>query len=223
MLSEILNIKPGLTSIIGSGGKTTLMYKLAKELSASEKVIICTFTKIYKPEHIITPIDPSEEDIKNALSTNSCICVGKLSTDEKLTMPDISVEILLKYANYVISEADGSRGLPLKAHRDYEPVIHRKPVNTIQVLGISGINKKIKDACHRPETYAETAGASITDEVTPKMAAYVVKKEGLCDVLIINQVENDDNMKDAEKIADYLDIPVYAGEIMKGDLICLQS
>ena len=222
MLSEILNINPGLTSIIGSGGKTTLMYSLAKELSASKKVIICTFTKIYKPEHIITLTDPSEEDIKNALLANNCICVGKLSTEEKLTMPDIPVEILLKYADYVISEADGAKGLPLKAHRHYEPVIHRKPVNTIQVLGISGINKKIKDVCHRPETYAEIAGASINDKVTPEMAARVVKREGLCDTLIINQVENDDNMKDAEKIAAYLDIPVFAGEIRKGDLICLR-
>lgn len=222
MLSEILKIKPGLTSIIGSGGKTTLMYSLAKELSASKKVIICTFTKIYKPEHIITLTDPSEEDIKNALLANNCICVGKLSTEEKLTMPDIPVEILLKYADYVISEADGAKGLPLKAHRHYEPVIHRKPVNTIQVLGISGINKKIKDVCHRPKTYAEIAGASINDKVTPEMAARVVKREGLCDTLIINQVENDDNMKDAEKIAAYLDIPVFAGEIRKGDLICLR-
>lgn len=222
MLSEILKIKPGLTSIIGSGGKTTLMYSLAKELSASKKVIICTFTKIYKPEHIITLTDPSEEDIKNALLANNCICVGKLSTEEKLTMPDIPVEILLKYADYVISEADGAKGLPLKAHRHYEPVIHRKPVNTIQVLGISGINKKINDVCHRSEIYAETAGASINDKVTPEMAARVVKREGLCDTLIINQVENYDNMKDAEKIAAYLDIPVFAGEIRKGDLICLR-
>ena len=95
-------------------------------------------------------------------------------------------------------------------------------MNTIQVLGISGINKKIKDVCHRPETYAEIAGASINDKVTPEMAARVVKREGLCDTLIINQVENDDNMKDAEKIAAYLDIPVFAGEIRKGDLICLR-
>ena len=50
----------------------------------------------------------------------------------------------------------------------------------------------------------------------------MVKREGLCDTLIINQVENDDNMKDAEKIAAYLDIPVFAGEIRKGDLICLR-
>ena len=33
MILEVLNIKKGLTSIIGSGGKTSLMYALAKELS----------------------------------------------------------------------------------------------------------------------------------------------------------------------------------------------
>ena len=33
MISDILDIKKGITSIIGSGGKTTLMYVLAEELS----------------------------------------------------------------------------------------------------------------------------------------------------------------------------------------------
>ena len=47
MLSDILDIKKGITAIIGSGGKTTLMIKLAKELSQKGKVIICTTTHIY--------------------------------------------------------------------------------------------------------------------------------------------------------------------------------
>ena len=63
MISDILNIKRGLTSIIGSGGKTSLMYDLAEELSAESRVIVCTTAKIYAPEHIITLYDPSEEEI----------------------------------------------------------------------------------------------------------------------------------------------------------------
>ena len=43
-LAELLNIQRGLTAITGSGGKTTLLYALARELSAEARVIVCTTT-----------------------------------------------------------------------------------------------------------------------------------------------------------------------------------
>ena len=89
MISDILNIKRGLTSIIGSGGKTSLMYALAEELSAESRVIVCTTAKIYAPEHIITLYDPSEEEIKRSLYKNGLICVGKAAENGKLILPDI--------------------------------------------------------------------------------------------------------------------------------------
>lgn len=46
-LAELLNIQRGLTAITGSGGKTTLLYALARELSAEARVIVCTTTHIY--------------------------------------------------------------------------------------------------------------------------------------------------------------------------------
>ena len=42
-LSEALQIRPGVTAIIGGGGKTTLMERLAHELSGKARVIVCTF------------------------------------------------------------------------------------------------------------------------------------------------------------------------------------
>ena len=41
-LAELLNIQRGLTAITGSGGKTTLLYALARELSAEARVIVCS-------------------------------------------------------------------------------------------------------------------------------------------------------------------------------------
>ena len=46
-LSEALQIRPGVTAIIGGGGKTTLMERLAHELSGKARVIVCTTTHIY--------------------------------------------------------------------------------------------------------------------------------------------------------------------------------
>ena len=51
-LSAALCIRPGVTAIIGSGGKTTLLYALARVLSADARVLVCTTTHILPPEHM---------------------------------------------------------------------------------------------------------------------------------------------------------------------------
>ena len=45
-LSELLNIQPGVTAIIGSGGKTTLIKTLGRELAEEHSVLLTTTTKI---------------------------------------------------------------------------------------------------------------------------------------------------------------------------------
>jgi len=218
MLTDILEIKKGVTTVIGSGGKTSLMYKLAEELSENSKVIVCTTTQIFKPEHIITLISPNEEEIKKALENNNCICVGTQNEKGKLAIPNLSLSLLLKHADYIIVEADGSKGLPLKAHAEYEPVIPIESVETIVVLGIKGIGKTIKDVCHRPQIYADILKTDINVLVTPEMAAKVLKYEDYGDLLIINQVEDKEDVVTADVLAEYIDKPVYAGEVQKGEL-----
>ena len=47
-LYKLLGVQPGLTAVIGSGGKTSLLRQLARELPGS--VIVATSTHIYPPE-----------------------------------------------------------------------------------------------------------------------------------------------------------------------------
>ena len=218
MLTDILKIKKGLTAVVGSGGKTSLMYKLAEELSVYSKVIICTTTHIFEPEHIITLIEPTEEGIKAAFKNNNCICIGNKNKNGKLIACDMEFSKLVKYADYIIAEADGSKGLPLKAHAEYEPFIPKESVQTITVLGIKGIGKPIKDICHRPQLYADILKTDVNTVVTAEMAAKVINYENIGDLVIINQVENEKDIINAQIIAENIHKPVYAGEIRKGEL-----
>lgn len=59
-LRRMLGIQPGLTAIIGGGGKTTLLYALARELSQTARVIVCTTTHILPPEHLPCLTDGTE-------------------------------------------------------------------------------------------------------------------------------------------------------------------
>ena len=44
--------KNSITAITGSGGKTSLMFRLAEELSLKGKVLITTTTKIFAPDEL---------------------------------------------------------------------------------------------------------------------------------------------------------------------------
>ena len=49
LFSEALEIRPGLTAVMGSGGKTSLLRVLAQELSHRGTVLVSTTTRIMRP------------------------------------------------------------------------------------------------------------------------------------------------------------------------------
>ena len=49
-LAALLGLRPGVTAIIGGGGKTTLMETLGRELASKARVILTTSTKIRRPD-----------------------------------------------------------------------------------------------------------------------------------------------------------------------------
>ena len=75
-LSDALQVKPGVTAIIGGGGKTTLMERLAAELSREARVIVCTTTHILPEKTMPCLVSPTQTEIATALEQSPCICVG---------------------------------------------------------------------------------------------------------------------------------------------------
>ena len=122
-LQKALEIQPGVTAIIGGGGKTTLMECLAEELSAQARVIVCTTTHIYPEQNMPCLVSPSEAEVEAELARTHCVCVGSASESGKFSAPELTFRTLCALADYVIVEADGSKRLPLKAHAAHEPVI----------------------------------------------------------------------------------------------------
>lgn len=105
----------------------------------------------------------------------------------KLTAP--AIDNWETMADFVLVEADGSAGRPFKAHADWEPVLPEERQATVLVMGADGFGKPISRMAHRPELYARLAGATEDQEVTPELAARVVRLEGLHDRVFLNQVD----------------------------------
>lgn len=152
-ISEIFNIKKGdIVSIVGSGGKTTLMFALAKELKTQYKVLVTTSTKIYKPsfdnyDYLYTNI---EQYIKSKYlhkqKENTITVISKdidLSKKKLIGINDECLDLVINDFDIVLIESDGSRNLPLKGWKEHEPSILLKTNKTIGVIPIDMINKKV--------------------------------------------------------------------------------
>ena len=84
-LQELLGISPGVTALIGGGGKTTMMYALARELSRRGTVICTTTTHIRPPDHL-----PVLERVDRAgVERARCVCAGRPTAEGKLTASEI--------------------------------------------------------------------------------------------------------------------------------------
>ena len=198
-LYKQLKIRPGVTAIIGSGGKTSLMLRLCRELPGT--VIVCTSTRIFPPEELALYTQPL-----TALPVQK-LCAGMLAEQGKLAAPVQSFEELAKLADYVLVEADGSKHLPLKAHEAHEPVIPTCANQVIQVVGISGVGRPICEAAHRPERFAQLCDGQIGEIATLERVASVLNREALADRYALNQADDPEERKWAMSLAALLERP----------------
>lgn len=212
-LSARLEIEKGVTAIIGSGGKTTMMHLLAGELCAAGTVIVTTSTHICPPETLPCLISPTQAQIAAALQKHPILCVGSLNHEGKLAACALPFETLASLADYVLVEADGSKRLPLKAHAPHEPVIPKNCRKTICVIGASGLGRPIREAVHRPELFCAMTGASPEDAATPERVAAVLNREALADLYYINQCELPAAAAEAERLAALLSRPAILGSL----------
>ena len=173
-----LEIPRGVTALVGGGGKTTLMLRLAREISKDgARVIVTTTTHIFPPEGIHTQNPATLEEAERALRKATAVCFGKPTDEGKLTQPDLPISAMERIADYILVEADGAKRLPLKAPAEHEPVIPREAKLVIAVAGLDGIGSKIRDAAFRPALYAALCGKAETDLVTPRDLALVLAHE----------------------------------------------
>jgi probable selenium-dependent hydroxylase accessory protein YqeC len=215
LITDLLKIDRGITSLIGGGGKTSLLYLLADELSRTGRVIVCTSTHIRIPARFPL-VAGNAESISSALRNHPVICAGTPCENGKLTAPLPSFDELSVLADYVLVEADGSRGLPMKAHAPHEPVIPPGTGDVILVVGSQGFGLPVFQACHRPERWADLARCGINDTVTPAREASVILAEGLGTIVFINQIESALRRDAAAELAALVPQPVLGGSLYQG-------
>lgn len=148
-LREIFNIKKGdVVSIVGSGGKSTLMFKLAEELKNEYKVLVSTSARIIMPskeqyDFLFTDLSSYLKEKK--LNKNGIYVISKsLNTiaNKMIGIDDEDLDFIINDFDIVLLEADGSRNMPIKGWKNHEPPILNKANKTIGVFPANFINEK---------------------------------------------------------------------------------
>ena len=172
-LCERLMIPQGITAVVGGGGKTTLLWRLATELREHSHVLLTTTTHMWPPPCMVLN-DPTQAQIRQAFARDSLVAAGSLQADGKLAQASSLHGDFQGLAEHVLIEADGSRGLPLKAPAVHEPALPQGVALTLAVAGMDCAGHRIAEAAHRPAIYAALAGAGENEQITPEMVARVL-------------------------------------------------
>ena len=210
-LAAALDVPKGITALVGGGGKTTLMLRLARELAqGGARVIVTTTTHIFPPEGIPQGNPANAQEVARALLLEPLLCLGKPAEDGKLTAPDLSMAVLSQLADYVLVEADGAKRLPLKAPDAHEPVIPREARLVVAVAGLDGADRPIREVAFRPALYAALCGKSEQDVVTARDIALVLTSpngqrkslpKGARFAVLLNKADDDQAREIARAVA----------------------
>ncbi len=189
-LIEALQLENGgVVSLVGAGGKTSLMFRLAAELAeAGRRVITTTTTKILYPtaaqsRRVLVEADPHRllERAVSAIEKHRHLTLAQprpAAHPGKLTglSPQLIDELwALGRCDCILVEADGAAGRPLKAPADYEPVICASTTCVVGVVGVRVLGRPATEEwVFRLEHFCRVTGLSAGDPVDPRAVARVL-------------------------------------------------
>ncbi len=180
-------------SIVGGGGKTSLMFLLAHAFEEKGlRVVSTTTTRILLPTlqqsaGIVFTKDTKFQDILQKCLMqygHATVADSLLSSGDKLQgISCTQVEQLLgqPFVERILVEADGARQLSLKAPGDNEPVVPNRTDLFISVVGLDSIGKRLEDRnVFRAGLVSSLTGLSMGDTITPlTVARLAVHPDGL--------------------------------------------
>ncbi|MEE8564582.1 MAG: selenium cofactor biosynthesis protein YqeC [Atribacterota bacterium] len=233
LISEALGLKDkAFISLVGAGGKSTLFSRLAEELLLKNKrIILTTTTEMFswqlapfvKKSRLIEGYneDSVRESIKKYFSLESkkarLAVIGEEKEDdgeEKLSGPP--PEWLDKWweeglVDFILIEADGASGRPVKAPAPHEPVIPSSTTDLVGVIGIDALGLSLQEEnVFRSEIFSQLTGLKLGEKIgIEALTLLICRPEGLFKEipqdcrrhLFINKVEDSKDLKMAEELA----------------------
>jgi probable selenium-dependent hydroxylase accessory protein YqeC len=179
-LAEALALGPREhVAIVGAGGKTTLLFALAEELQRTGKrVLVSTTTKLWHREALgasdLLFVDQGPEwldKLEEGLKKKACLFLAQTLLDSGKVQgiaPSHADDLYAKgIMDYLILEADGAAGHPVKAPTDREPVIPNSATKVVAMLGLEALGKRLEpEVAFRMEAVQRVTGLAQGERLT---------------------------------------------------------
>lgn len=247
-LPGALGLKPGeLVAIVGGGGKTALLQRLARDLAASgHSVIVATTTHMFLAELAClgqTVVNADEDGMIRELEAALAVHGGRSRRvagaarghvqggKVRGLRPEVLDEFgWLALADYVLVEADGSRGKPLKAFGLHEPAVPVTASTIVQVAGLDAIGLPLTaDVVHRAEVLSGALGVPLGEIITERtfvaclqsqLATLRAQRAGARVVTFLNKSEGSEREAIGRGVAEALmSSSVHPATVVVGSLV----
>jgi molybdenum cofactor cytidylyltransferase len=214
-----------VVALVGGGGKTTAMFRLAREMvDRGGRAITTTTTRIFAAQIALSPAcvpatEASGERVRAALASHRQVLVIGATDPGTGKADGVSLELFRRLRGWcpgacILNEADGSRMRPFKAPAEHEPVIPEETTLVVPVVGADVFGRPLDaDHVHRPEIVCRLSGAPAGAPITPDIVARVLAHPeggrkgvpaGARVVVLINKVEGLPDRAPARETAERL-------------------
>ncbi len=179
---------PRLVSFVGAGGKTTALQRLSVELvTAGGRIAATTTTAMFA--HQLAALGPMIlRDCEDTSLSSRCgsalrrpgivVLAGSRWEGGKvkgLTPQEVDALWKARVADSIVVEADGSRGLSLKAFGENEPQLPAGSTMVVVVAGLDILDRPLDEAhVHRPEVLQSILRVPRGCIVTPRLVGSAV-------------------------------------------------
>ncbi len=229
-----------VVSLVGAGGKTTALFKLAREiLSARVPSVLVTGTShlgVWQIPLADYHIIAEDALAVSALPSEGIILItGKIENDRTQPVNESVLGWLREHAKAnsipLLIEADGSRQKALKAPAAHEPPIPEFTDIVVHVSGLSALNKPLDESIvHRAEKFSELSGLLMGKVITTEaLVKYLTHPSGALKniphkakrIALLNQADTPDLLSACGRVAKKL-LPTFdsvvAGSLESGSL-----
>lgn len=218
-LSQALRLENSpCIAAVGAGGKSTALFRLARELPSP--VVVTATTHFHRDQISLADshhfVDTEESfDFLGKLSHGVTLVTGSLEGNRTTGLSDKLIKQLFEHTQTLqvplLIEADGSRQKPLKAPADYEPVIPEFVDTVLVVMGMQCWRKLLSEKyVHRSGIFSRLTGLDMNEYISEEaLSNFLTHPEGglkgIPDTarraVLLNQADSSGLISIAKKIA----------------------
>ena len=240
LIEAIRYSQPTHLAFVGAGGKTSALFRMARELSTNrisqqsyKTILVTTTTHIgtwqasLADRLVWIKSGADVKELEQAMPEGILLLAGGESNDRLsgLNQEELENVRLLAARQHLplLIEADGAHTRPLKAPDEHEPDIPEFIQHVVVVAGLAGLGKPLTEQwVHRPEQFSRRSGIDPGEMVTGQGLINVLRHEqgGLKNIppgarknVLLNQADSMGLQAQGKAIAEHL-LPDYHSVII---------